>query len=432
MFVGYNLNDPNVKYTFDKVSRKLAGNPNQAFFIAPGLPPHNVEYLRRKNITYIDKTAEQFFPALIRSLNRNIVNDFHAGRIDAEVLRKFMANYRKLPVLKSTPGKYMLQSIGEEDGIPKEVFKFRIEGNMGFFNRFNEYLQGKGTGEFVIPSDKFVKSVLKSGPITIYEGGRKDGTLTLMKVPMYEGTFELSFEDGFEVEHIPVKVYGGNVGTVMVNYYGAEMELEVDLRVSPPHLTFNFRRPDSVQKIKHGIELYELVSRLASGAIFTVPIGDKGLKNKLPHSPEFEDTARKTLEIFEKLREIENFYKVKFKDVAFKDLHDVTIDQIEDLFEHAVAGKREIDFQLQLKSAMDKLDESTRKSLEQIQAGGPLIIKSRDNARIQLLGIDIDRGIRIVTITDPVIINFEEVMNNETFEVIIQSRSKTAIVSFVG
>lgn len=59
LFLGYNLEDPNVSVIFDRITDSLGENRKECFLVAPKLPQHKANNLIKKGIHYIDSTAEE-------------------------------------------------------------------------------------------------------------------------------------------------------------------------------------------------------------------------------------------------------------------------------------------------------------------------------------------------------------------------------------
>lgn len=92
LFVGYSLDDVNIKVLLETMIKSIGKFRHQSFFVSPGLPPHKQHFLRNKGITYIDMTGEELVNAIHDEVINNLIKDCEAGFLDVretnELLKK--------------------------------------------------------------------------------------------------------------------------------------------------------------------------------------------------------------------------------------------------------------------------------------------------------------------------------------------------------
>lgn len=79
LFIGYSLEDENVKSIFSAIDDKLGGFRNKCYFVSPRLPKHRQDYLAKKNIEYIDMTGEEIIPIIHKEIQKHMIEDLQRG-----------------------------------------------------------------------------------------------------------------------------------------------------------------------------------------------------------------------------------------------------------------------------------------------------------------------------------------------------------------
>lgn len=89
LFIGYSLEDCNIFDLMVKNRELLNGHTRNYYLIAPGLKRYKIERLAKTNVTYYDAKAEDLFPILFSSLDKNIQRDYRRKRISFSTLSKY-------------------------------------------------------------------------------------------------------------------------------------------------------------------------------------------------------------------------------------------------------------------------------------------------------------------------------------------------------
>ncbi|CAI8819600.1 SIR2 family NAD-dependent protein deacylase [Bacillus pseudomycoides] len=121
LFVGYSLDDINVKTLFETMVKNVGEFRHQSFFVSPNLPHHKQQYLRSKGIAYIDMTAEQLVNAIHDEVISNLIKDCEAGFLDVRETNELLKKKGINPKFEFEDGKLKLKSYGAEAPIPLKL-----------------------------------------------------------------------------------------------------------------------------------------------------------------------------------------------------------------------------------------------------------------------------------------------------------------------
>jgi len=216
IFVGYSLQDTDVKYILYQILNQLNGCHKDIFLIAPKIPEHTIRDLSEKyHVIYLDKTGEEFISELINEINRNLIEDFRLGRISIEDYQHSLKlRGIQSTIIKESDGKVKLDARVESGtGQPTEI-KYHIEDE-DLRERFQDFIAGKsGTTSFEISSEgskgKATFSIEEKGiqfPPQIYD--RYHITITLHPLSEYNTTIRIKGKD-IVISNLPTKVYRVN------------------------------------------------------------------------------------------------------------------------------------------------------------------------------------------------------------------------------
>ena len=131
LFIGYSLNDSNIRQLIEHVTTKLGRSRREVFLLAPGLAQTNINYLQRNGIEYIDSTAEEFFKELMASIKDNIAEDFRSARVQTETFAEFCNNFGLSPKVQLDNGKRKLKGVDFDSNTVQESIEMTISGNKG-------------------------------------------------------------------------------------------------------------------------------------------------------------------------------------------------------------------------------------------------------------------------------------------------------------
>lgn len=327
LFVGYNLEDPNIEVIFERLNSEIGVHKREAFLIAPNLPNHKVIDLAKKGINYIDSTAELFIDELIENIKDNIFHDFDNGKVNPETFREFLSCYRLAADLDSNADAYKVAKVKSLDGDLESVGSFTINGT-NIIQQFQNFVTSNTVKNLVIPKENLLGFEVKVNGLKYLEGSEEQGQLVLSRVPTQSIVLDVEFSDGFEICEVPVDIYAGNN---MINIYAdlkvSILEINMDFTLysefKKVNYTLNTKDADFFQNVKEGLKLYRFYSRLFNGIDFKVYKNGSLLTEKnVPINEDASERAVVLLEYFENLILIQENFSVQFENIDFATIQD--------------------------------------------------------------------------------------------------------------
>src|SRR5690606_8884976 len=196
LFLGYGLEDSNVLVTFDKISERLGNNRKQFYFVAPDLKHNKISELIKRDIHYINDTADNIINELFDNIKENITSDLERGRVSAETLREFLSNFQLKPSLRSEKNLYRIDNVTSDKPFNGKI-SLKIN-NPDVAKEFHEHLRNNTSDIFSIEASSLEE-------LTLWYEGIKMPKIDMAKfevlpVPGEKGKIDIVFEDGFELK----------------------------------------------------------------------------------------------------------------------------------------------------------------------------------------------------------------------------------------
>jgi hypothetical protein len=91
VFIGYSLEDPNVKELYEWLREQLGSQMREAFFIAPNQNELNRKWMDKHNLTYIDSTGEAFIDELVTELKESVLPNLKKGVVSQDKASQFLS-----------------------------------------------------------------------------------------------------------------------------------------------------------------------------------------------------------------------------------------------------------------------------------------------------------------------------------------------------
>lgn len=89
LFIGYSLEDDNVFTMLENIQKDTNQHKENVFLVSPSVIKSKQNKLASLNVKYVDSRAEDFFPMLIQSLNKNIIKDLQRKWVSAETASRY-------------------------------------------------------------------------------------------------------------------------------------------------------------------------------------------------------------------------------------------------------------------------------------------------------------------------------------------------------
>ncbi len=434
LFLGYNLEDPNISVIFDRISDSLKENRKECFLISPNLPAHKVTDLLRKNISYIDATAEEFLNELITNLKNNIVNDLEEGKVSADTLKKFLQNFNLLPSLESSEKSYNVTSIRGADGSNVEgKLNFTIENDKTLIEKIKSFTQGNEFGELEID-----ESVLKN--VDLYYGGirlsRSDKFVKLKfhSTPTFNTKVDIRYENGYEYEDFPVKMYGNEkLIEIHSEFKEAKLIFKINFSKNPPNFKFNYKLNDYFDTTNSGLKLFNFLKNFSSGEKFTIFINKENkITQKFERFSDFNEDMRFLIEYFEKLQIIEKHFNVKFKNFDRNDVNDENFRLISNITDIIKDGFIIMDFDDEI--IFELIENFSEESLKLIKEIGknnfPIVANQQIEEIKEIHGVKINLGFKQLQYLDPIVVNLEEISSRKVNKFRVKSSTNQCRLTY--
>ncbi|MBU3200302.1 SIR2 family protein [Clostridium estertheticum] len=427
LFIGYSLEDQNVEYMLNQISKKLGSFRNECFFVAPKLHEYKQKYLANKHIQYIDSTAEELINIIAAEVNRNILNDCVNRKVDIITAHAALKN-RGIEAEFNVNDLVSVTSVNAVDGTPmKGKINFCSNIDKTIITAFNEVITGKRFGLVTFPAGSLasVTSELKGIELPIFNGVM-ESELVIQTQPHEEFVSNLVLKKSGEVlENVQVKIYRSQ--------YKVQLKLEykmfnLTMKFLPGEETlkfeFSFEKPNNVVEDRKFFIFLEkwftgdiamLYNASKNSIVFTIPDFSKAIKKEALKQIIFN---RKLLD---KLFIIQNNFEVCFtipEAITKEDKETImkVLDSIET--EGITCGELRIDIEPQ---ELEHYREETEKIKD-----GVLTFIANELVEVVLWGVKLILGRHRIDIKNPVIKNQEEIDNqvrerNEWISIVIDS-----------
>ena len=375
LFLGYNLEDPNISVIFDKIFDLLGPHKKEMFLVAPDLPSHKHDYLIRKGIHYINLKAEDLITELHENLKESIIQDFQNGIVSAETFRRYLSIHGLLPYLGSNKNAYTLESFKPMDANIEGKMNLKIKNEEEFYKRFKEFIEGKKFGEFEIPEDKLIEVNLNYGGIKIPQPAEK-AKLLIVSQPKFTTSIDIRFESGFGVSRIPIEVYGSkSAAEVRAKLKNAELNFYFDL-ANPKDSKVNLRYQhyEYFRNVKEEIEYYNLLMHLGKGEKFTVYRSEEDpVSFSLPYLESLVKPAESLFKHFNNLSLIESQFNVSFRNIPMSSITTQSINKVRNISKIAKGESLVYESEEEMRLELNDFSEQTLKQFKNINETKPTI-----------------------------------------------------------
>jgi len=436
LFLGYNIEDPNVSVVFERITESLGDNRRECFLISPKLPQHKVSDLTRKGIHYIDSTAEDFISELISHLKEHIIADIESGKISADTFRQFLANVNLLPSLKAEKDRYLVSALKGLNENVQVTGKMIFDYDEGFIKNLNDFIIGRNLGGFKIPDDKLVSIDMWYGGIK-YPHFESIQGFEFRRIPIIDTKIDIRFEDSFEYNDIPVKVYASKLSfEVQLGIENADIVLKgnwEDASAVDGNLTYQHK--GLCKNVKSEIEFFTLLNNIAQGKAFTVYHNfEKVTSIEFQKSSDILEQTVFFLDYFNCLKMIESHFKIRFSNIKTADINNTTIRIVEHLAYVIKNGYWMEDcfeeFTLRL---VDNYSEDMIRLLKELNnENGPVVAINNVNEIIELHGHQINLGKKRIECQESYVLNLDEIVERKVNIVRLKSRNNKFHFSYIN
>ena len=193
LFIGYSLEDDNIFTILESIQKDTNHQKDNIYLISPSVPKSKQNRLAGLNVKYVNSRAEEFFPKLFESLNKNILKDFRKKWISAETASKYCNLHNIQLTTQAQPAQNRIakiKAIGKSNKVKLQFSTSPDKVNAiahKDFSLFTDILPSdapiSGIPALHIPSQEIKQFCCIINDITIYE---KDDIKDLYVVPFSE------------------------------------------------------------------------------------------------------------------------------------------------------------------------------------------------------------------------------------------------------
>ncbi|MBJ6146398.1 SIR2 family protein [Hymenobacter sp. BT559] len=205
VFVGYSLEDPNVKELYEWVREQLGNQMREAFFIAPNQTELNRKWMERNNLTYIDSTGEALVDELISELKESVLPNLKKGLVSQDKASQFLDRLGMNVGYQDNSQGLDTIHLSKKEGVTQHEISFSIKDT----SPGSEGLKKAINGETLEPvrlsaTDEFNAIVRVEGlrmPQDIVE-------ILIVPTASLDKSVDIFFSDGTYFSDVSIRLYG--------------------------------------------------------------------------------------------------------------------------------------------------------------------------------------------------------------------------------
>jgi hypothetical protein len=431
LFIGYDLEDENIKNIMRQVSDSLGENQKKMYLVAPDFKAHKVTYLANLGIEYFNFKGEAFVEKLYANIKECITDDFSKGYLSADTLRKFFENNSLNVELKAFNNKFNITSVnGLGDVQPKLSIKFKNEKP----ESFQSILDGRKFGGLQIDGSQLEQLKVHLNQINIVGNNIDDYRIRIESKAKREGKVNAVFEDSSEYEDIDYKLFTSDkILEIKVSYKNVEYtsqvktdELEASNQAVTGSLTYNQVKPFA--NVNDAIKVTELGLHIAKehGVILYFDGQSKGIPFILGPVKLPIEVIESNLAFFQSLKIVEKYYKVRFTN--FDDFSEEVFDNVYKA--SAFAEKREHIQYWDEELTFDTQNGTPLELLLKVDEGAQLVVGSTEREELDIYDQRILLGYQVMEPLDLFIANLDNLKTGATTKAILKSKTKKIRIHF--
>ncbi|HYQ58874.1 MAG TPA: SIR2 family protein, partial [Draconibacterium sp.] len=433
LFLGYNIEDPNIEVIFNKITEELQSHRKECFLVAPSLPPLKRNILQAKAISYINKKAETFIDELLVNLNKNIIKDHEDGVVSTDTFSKYLLSHDVLFDLKPVNNKFRAGAFRGANDSVKSRLNFTVESTRQFYNEFNDFIIGKNVGQVVIDSKNIRSSDFKIGDIGIPY--LDDSVKIILKsIPRKKLNIDIKFDNGFDFENLPIEIYGNDpFYEIHCKLKSAVLILKLELKDKGSSVNLDYQHNKVCSKINQEILELSFMENLFGGVEFRVfwDNTNKFIKQSVPYQKHFSDFANFFLGYFQNLRLVENHFKVRFSTIDISEINEKTVEVLKEIVDVIKSNKLKYTWKGIMEATLFNDSDEIINSLKNIGNENALVVANeREETKITLHGQLVNLGFKQVQVESPYVVNLETVLKNRMKDIQVASKTSKIIVSY--
>lgn len=430
LFLGYSIEDTNFLALLEDISKQLGENRKEFYFVAPDISDIKQKELFRRNIHYINSTAENLIDELTNNIEDNITNDLQDGKVSADTLRVFMSNRNVEPILSTTDSSFKIKEI--QFSKPIEVKSRVVISDKNIAKNFQQHLKNRSSKSFTLN-----KSALKE--FNMWYAGIKVEMLSTIKnielipVPTDQGYIDIIFEDGFEVNVYAATYHQEGGVEIKLKLVAGDIFINVIIKGKGFQGKFKIEHHRQCSDVSSEISFYNFLINIIEKKSFTIITqSGKRITERFSTMDRVEDFYT-YLDYFNQLSKIEKFFRVKFKNFDYADINEVSSGKVgklvsiinNDDFKMDLSGNSEISI-----SVKNPGSEATINELQGLKGANYVRLTYNDDEQICLHGVTFDIGSKHMILSHTKFKNLDEVLNGHD-ELKLVSETNSAKIKYL-
>jgi len=433
LFLGYNLEDPNVSIVFDKITDELGANRKDCFLVAPNLNQYKINDLSHKGINYINSTAKDLIEELTENIKGNIKNDLESGKISADTFRRFLSNFNLLSELEGKNDVFKLKSLRGKDNKIDGKINLSFKNEKEFIKKVNDFFTGKKVGTFEISKEHLIDGEVWLGGLKLINSGELS-KIKFESIPTFTNQIDLRFEDGFEYNNIPIKIFNAvNLIEIHIELPNANFTIKlVPSGSNNAKTNFTFKHNKNCIKVNNEINLFRILNKLCKGELCTIFINNGKLFSR--SFSEMKPLLKESsfyLQYFNNLKTIEKHYEIQFSDFEFQSINKKTYDNVLTILSVINSKKRKFNWDIEIKFGLKDSSDQTIEKLKRINhEGTPIVAFGSKWEEIELHGQKISLGHKVIELIEPNLTNIDSFVNKKDDVIRMKSKVNKVYISY--
>lgn len=413
VFIGYNLDDPNIYSIFRVISDKFKNVMRKAYFIAPDLENLKLRELSSLNIEYVNNSGENFILELNKNIESNITFDLDNGVTRIETVNKYLNGYGLQLKVQNVAGHFKFKNLLKSDGETSAKLNLKIDKkDDDFYQEFKNFTEGKKFGSLDIGKHVINFDLRTEGirhPIILDENFK----LIFESSPNLTTLIDSRFKNGFDFNDIPVKIYSSKYLTE-VNAVLNKISFKIILKPSNSNIDVNFefdRIDKSHTNVNDELKSYFFMTYLFSGIEFELfRYSKKEFSYSLPEYPEIVKRTKKFVSYLEDLKLVEQYFSIQFKNFKITDSsYNVLRKVVSKIKKNPIIydNNYNLEFKYKLKHKTQK-----EKILIALQHDNCRITSGQKDEVVNLHGTDLNLGTSEIIYFDPKLVDNCDIDDN--------------------
>lgn len=430
LFIGYALEDQNIRFMFERILRELGEMRKELFFVAPSINQLTKRFLDRNGINYIESTGESLIKEIDEDLKLNYIPGLTKGNGSADTAFNFgLLNQIDFQISKRKDA-LQIGKFSSLQGLGKSEIKFNIELPDDKKDKILDALNGKNFDDVILDAEiiKDFSYFFNDIRISNRDNIKK---LWVKKVPHIHGNFEFVFEDGFELDNYKMEIFiinpEENKSHIKIVFIDFTVIIEIIFNDDNTQYKINILPNKLISSVKSGLNFYNIVSRITNNQTFKL-FKDDQLLYTYDNRIQFEEDsfdAKFLLDYFQKLKKIEQHFELKFFNIDFNQIDEKIVEKV-----LAYIENRALKVKFNGLTFINKNRDEINYLLETCKDKGVFLASENIKSTYSLHGLDFETGYLNQIIVDAFIVNREDLIKNNTNKVELKSRSESMQIQF--